>query len=473
MTTIISGGTIVNEGRSFKGSVVIDGENIAAVIPEENELGHEASSHSSSVAAQWPKAKVIDATGCLVLPGVIDEHVHFREPGMTEKADIESESRAAAFGGVTSYMEMPNTKPQTTTLDAWHDKMDRAAAESHVNYSFFYGATNDNADTFRQLDRTRLPGIKLFMGASTGNMLVDQQEALDTIFSECARLDLPLMTHCEDSAIIQRNMEEAQRRWGDDPPVQLHPAIRSREACVASTRLAVSLAAKHGTRLHVAHLSTAEELDLLADVAGKASSQAVSLVPDCPKITGEAVIAHLLFSDADYDSLGARIKCNPAVKSAADRTALRAALRTDGAIFTVATDHAPHLLAQKQGGCCRAASGMPMVQFSLIAMLSLVDEGVLTAERLVRLMCHNPARLFDVSGRGFLRPGFKADIAIVEKVEPWTLTADDVQSKCGWSPLGGRQFGWRVRDTFCNGRQILADGQFDQSSVGKPLRFRM
>lgn len=442
--TIIKGGTLVNEGRSFRADLVIEGESIASIEECASTRGNDDS--------------VVDATGCLVLPGVIDEHVHFREPGMEQKADIESESRAAAFGGVTTFFDMPNTRPQTTTLEALADKQERARRESHVNYAFFFGATCDNAGLFARLDAHQIPGIKLFMGASTGNMLVDGDTALDDVFRTAASLGLPLMTHCEDSRVIDENMARARARYGDDPDVALHPLIRSAEACFRSSSKAVALARRWGTRLHIAHLSTARELQLL-DRGSR------------PQITGEAVLAHLLFTDADYARLGARIKCNPAVKTAADRDAIRHAL-ADGSIHCVATDHAPHEPQAKQGGAARAASGMPMVQFSLPAMLGLVDEGVLSVERLVELMCHNPARLFAVDRRGFLRPGYKADIAVVRPRAPWTVTPAVVQSKCGWSPLEGVTLQWRVERTLCNGRLVFDRGRFFAESRGQAVTFR-
>ena len=380
--------------------------------------------------------------------------MHFREPGLTEKADIESESRAAAFGGVTSYCEMPNTVPQTTTLEALDEKFLLASQKSHVNYSFFFGATNDNYTLFADLDRHRIPGIKIFMGSSTGNMLVDRYGALLKIFETAARLDLPLMAHCEDTEIINRNMEQMKKAYGDDPDVMLHPLIRSEEACYESSALAAQLARTYGTHLHIAHVSTARELELGGG-----------------NITLEAVLAHLLFTSADYSRKRALIKCNPAVKRADDRDALRLAL-ADGRISTIATDHAPHLLSQKQGGCAKAASGMPMVQFSLPAMLGLVDEGVVSFERVVDLMCHQPAQLFSIRDRGFLRPGYKADIAIVRPVEPYGVTPALIQSKCGWSPLDGDLLHWRVSHTICNGRIILNNGTFDAASQGEELRFR-
>ena len=442
MKTLIEHGRIVNEGRTFAGSVVIEDDRIANIFLEQNEQ------------PRGTFDQVVDATGAFVIPGVIDTHVHFREPGLTEKADIESESRAAAFGGVTSYCEMPNTVPQTTTLEALDEKFQLASQKSHVNYSFFFGATNDNYTLFANLDRHRIPGIKLFMGSSTGNMLVDRYGALLKIFETAARLDLPLMAHCEDTEIINRNMAEMKKAYGDDPDVMLHPLIRSEEACYESSALAAQLARTYGTRLHIAHVSTARELELGGG-----------------NITLEAVLAHLLFTSADYSRKRALIKCNPAVKRADDRDALRLAL-ADGRISTIATDHAPHLLSQKQGGCAKAASGMPMVQFSLPAMLGLVDEGVVSFERVVDLMCHQPAQLFSIRDRGFLRPGYKADIAIVRPVEPYGVTPALIQSKCGWSPLDGDLLHWRVTHTICNGRLILNNGQFDATSQGEELRFR-
>ena len=463
----IENATIVNEGRRHTGSVVI-------------ENGHIADISDAPTAPHAHCDQTVDATGCFVFPGIIDTHVHFREPGLTAKADIESESRAAAYGGVTSFFDMPNTVPQTTTLEALDEKFTLARQKSHINYSFFFGATNDNAALFPQLDPHRLPGIKLFMGSSTGNMLVDRQEALMQIFEQAP---LPVVAHCEDTAIINRNVQHAlsapppsgsvssgssfappssgsvssgSAAAKPDLPIALHQLIRSEEACYASSLLAVSLAKTFGTRLHVAHVSTARELELFGEFSN---------------ITAEAVVAHLLFTNRDYQRLGALIKCNPSIKAPADRDALRQAL-TDGRITTVGTDHAPHLLSDKQGGALKATSGMPMIQFSLVSMLGLVDEGVLTLERLAELMCHNPARLFEVRDRGFLRPGYKADITIVRPNAPWTLTEDLIQSKCHWSPLTGTQFNWRVEHTFCNGLPVYQQGRFNDTVRGEEISFR-
>ena len=442
MKILIENGCIVNEGRTCRGSVAIADDRITDILEDQK------------AQPRGTYDQVVDATGCFVLPGVIDTHVHFREPGLTEKADIESESRAAAFGGVTSYCEMPNTVPQTTTIEALDDKRNLAREKSHVNYSFFFGATNDNYADFARLDRHRVPGIKLFMGSSTGNMLVDRYGSLLKVFETAARLDLPVMAHCEDTDTINHNMAQMKKAYGDDPDVMLHPLIRSEEACYESSALAVQLARTYGTHLHVAHISTARELELLGG-----------------NVTGEACVAHLLFTSADYARKRALIKCNPAVKRDEDRQALRQAL-TDGRITTVATDHAPHLLAQKQGGCARAASGMPMVQFSLPVMLGLASEGVLSMERVVELMCHQPAQLFQIRERGFLRPGYKADIAIVRPTEPYVVSNDMVQSRCGWTPLEGDTLCWRVSHTLCNGRFVVDEGRFCPDSRGEELLFR-
>lgn len=440
MKTLIYGGIIVNEDRSHYGSLVMENDVIAEIIE-----GKEIPCGNYD--------RKIDATGLFVLPGVIDSHVHFREPGLTAKADIGTESEAAAYGGVTTFFDMPNTVPQTTSVDALDAKFRIAREKSHVNYSFFFGATNSNADALQTLDRHVVPGVKLFMGASTGNMLVDSDYSLRKIFSNAT---MPVMVHCEDTGMINANMTEAKSRYGDDPDVALHPLIRSEEACYASSSRAVRMARTYGTRLHVAHVSTAKELELFGHDGN---------------ITAEAVIAHLFFSDEDYARLGTRIKCNPAVKTAYDRSELRKAL-SSGAISTVGTDHAPHLLKDKEGGCARAASGMPMIQFSLVTMLELVDNGVLDMERLVRLMCHNPADIFEVRGRGYLRKGYKADIVLVGRDRRWTVTGDTVRSKCGWSPMEGHAYDWRVVKTICNGQVVYDDGTFYDNIRGEQVMFR-
>lgn len=439
MKTVIRHATILNEGERYEASLLI-GAGIIEHIEREGDIS-------------LPGAEVIDARGCLLIPGVIDDHVHMREPGLTHKATMDSETCAAAAGGVTTVMDMPNTIPQTTTIQTWQEKMQIGAQHCHVNYAFYLGATNDNLEEIRRVDATRVPGIKLFMGSSTGNMLVDDEETLRQIFRQSPTL---VMTHCEDTQRINRRMAEMQALYGDDPDVGHHPDIRDAEACYASTALAVRMARETGARLHVAHITTERELELFSS--------------DNAQITAEACVAHLLFCRKDYARLGTRIKCNPAIKETSDRNALRLALN-DGRITTVATDHAPHQLSEKQGGCRRAASGMPMVQFSLPAMMTLADEGILPHQRVVELMCHAPARLFDIEGRGFIREGYQADLTLLRHT-PWEVTSDCIQSLCGWSPMEGQTLAWHVERTWVNG-QMVWDGQTVNRDVrGQAVSFR-
>jgi len=430
----------VSDGNIRRADILLEGEYISCIIDKEDV---EPAQLLSTLNDEGEEA-------CLLLPGVIDDHVHSREPGLTHKGDLHTETHAAAAGGVTSILDMPNVAPQTTTLEALADRQQMGAAHAFVNYAFHFGATNTNSALLSQLDPTTVPAVKLFMGSSTGGMLVDHGDALRSVFE---RSPLPIMVHCEDSAIIAENMQRAQATYGDDPDVIHHPEIRSREACIASSQLAVQLAKETGARLHIAHVTTKEELQY---------AQPLSSLTEGGSITLEACIPHLLFTDEDYAQLGTRIKCNPSVKTREDRDALRRAL-TDGRITVVATDHAPHLLTEKEGGCKRAASGMPMVQFSLTAMLELMEEGVLSLPRVVELMSHNPARLFDISQRGFIREGMKADLVVLRR-RPWTLTADQVVSRCGWSPLEGRTFHWQVQQTYCNGRLIYNKGVFAEGN---------
>ena len=434
---------IVNEGECFDGAVVVEGERVAEVLRGE------------TLPAQ-PCDEMLDGEGAYLLPGVIDDHVHFRDPGLTQKADMESESRAAAAGGVTSFMDMPNTTPQTTTLEALNAKMADAARKSRVNYSFYFGATNTNAPMLKELDKTRVCGVKLFMGSSTGNMLVDRMDALRTIFSEAGML---IVAHCEDQSIIAENTKRCKALYGDDPDVVHHPEIRNAEACYRSSELAVKLAHETGARLHIAHISTARELDLL---------DAAPL--DQKSITAEACIAHLYFTQDDYATLGTRIKCNPAIKTAADREALRHAL-TEGKVDVVATDHAPHLLKDKEGGALKAASGMPMLQFSLVTMLELADEGVLSITDVAEKMCHAPARLFNIERRGYIRPGYQADLVMVRPDSPWKVSNENILSKCGWSPMEGHTYRWKVEHTFVNGHAVYTQGRIDDSYRGQALTF--
>ena len=427
---------IVNEGEAFLGSVIVEDGIISKITKSQETLSEK----------DWKEKAVL-------LPGVIDDHVHMRDPGLTHKADMDTETRAAAAGGVTTVLDMPNVSPQTTTLSLLDERYRMAAEKCHVNYGFFLGATNDNLQEILNEDIHRVPGVKLFMGSSTGNMLVDKEEALRNIFRDCPTL---IMTHCEDTNRINQRMAEFKSLYGEDPEVIHHPEIRDAEACYQSTELAVRLAKETGARLHVAHLTTARELELFS--------------PNDKQITAEACVAHLLFTNQDYPSLGTRIKCNPAIKSAEDRQALRQAL-SDGHINVVGTDHAPHLLSEKEGGCCKAMSGMPMVQFSLPAMLSLVDEGVLTIKRMVELMCHNPAKLFGIEKRGFIREGYHADLTLVRANSPWQVNKDIIQSRCGWSPLEGKTFNWKVCQTYVNGQLVWDGKQINSSILGQAARF--
>lgn len=430
--TVIENVTVVNEGERYRATVVIENDRIAEV---------ERLSACDDAAAEM-----------LLLPGIIDGHVHMREPGLTHKATMESETRAAARGGVTTVLDMPNVVPQTTSLQLLRERYDLAQKQCHVNYGFYLGASNNNLDDIRNLDAAECPGVKLFMGSSTGGMLVEKEEKLRSIFHSSPSL---IMAHCEDTARINAKMAEVKQQYGDDPDVRFHPIVRDHEACYQSTALAVRLAKEEGARLHVAHITTARELELFE--------------PNDEKITAEVCVPHLLFTQDDYKILGTRIKCNPAIKSAADRDALRKAL-TDGRVRTIGTDHAPHLLKEKEGGCCKAMSGMPMVQFSLPAMLGLTEEGILSIERLVELMCHNPARLYGIKERGFIRKGYKADLTLVRK-KPWTVTGECIESLCAWSPLEGKTFDWQVEKTWVNG-QLAWDGTtFPLSPKGEKVLF--
>ncbi|MBQ4276876.1 MAG: dihydroorotase [Bacteroidaceae bacterium] len=446
MKTIITGAKIVNEERLIdNATVVIQDEVITHVL--ENETCNPD-----------PDDIVIDASGMYLFPGVIDCHVHFREPGYTYKADIESESRTAAAGGVTSYMEMPNTNPPTTTLELLEEKYDIARKNSRVNYSFFFGATNDNIDLLRQLDPHRVPGVKVFMGSSTGNLLVDDSNAMRRIFETSP---LRIVAHCEDNNIIEQNIKAFKRKYKgqNDFPVRYHSRIRSVEACYEAASKAVELARQTGARLHVAHVSSERELELF-DSKPLAEKQ----------ITAEACIAHLMFTTEDYDQLGTKIKCNPAVKTPEDQAALRDAL-TDGRIDIVATDHAPHLLDEKVGGALRAMSGMPLVQFSLVSMLELVDKGVLPLQHVPTLMSHNPATLYNIDRRGFIRPGYYADLVIVDPNANWQVAEGRYYTKCGWTPMDERTFKWKVVRTLVNGVTAYSNGIVIDGIRGKELKF--
>jgi dihydroorotase len=438
---LIKNAELVNEGRRFHADLRVRGGRIDAIAGE---------------LAARPGEQVVDAAGLWLLPGMIDDQVHFREPGLTHKADIAHESRACAAGGITSFMEMPNTKPPALDRDSLEAKYARAAETSAVNYAFYMGASNDNLEAIRALDPKAAPGVKVFMGASTGNMLVDDPAVLDGIFREAPT---PIITHCEDTPMIDANLAAAHAKYGEAIPAREHPLIRSREACIKSTRLAIELARRHGSRLHVLHISTADELALFepGPLAGK-------------KITAETCVHFLHFSDADYERLGFLIKCNPAIKTAADREAITRAL-AEGRIDVLATDHAPHLLEEKALPYDKAPSGLPLVQFALQAALQRVTEGKLTLERVVEAVCHAPATLFAVAGRGFLREGYAADLVLVDPNTPHTVRREEVLSKCGWSPFEGQTFASSIAATFVNGRKVWDGKRIDESVRGQRLAF--
>ncbi|MDR1115857.1 MAG: dihydroorotase [Tannerella sp.] len=449
--TLIKSARIINNGHSFKGSVLIDGKYIAGIYAEDTLSGMQEDASSEDV-------RIIDASGKWLLPGAIDDQVHFREPGLTHKGDIMSESRAAVAGGVTTYMDMPNTNPQTTTLNALEWKFRRASEVSAANYSFFFGGTNDNAALIAQLDCKRIPGIKLFLGASTGNMLVDREEALRRFFGET---DLLIAVHAEKEDIIRRNRAYYIAKYGENLNVSFHSKIRSEEACYASSSEAVNLAEKLGTRLHLFHLSTAKELSLLD--AGPLSER---------RITGEVCVHHLWFSDDDYKKYGNLIKWNPAIKTAEDRDALRRAVNDD-TIAVVATDHAPHLLAEKAGTCLTAASGGPLVQHSLPAMLDMAVDGVFTPEKVVEKMSHHPADLYHIDKRGYIREGYYADIVLIDPDKPLIVSKENVLYKCKWSPFEGYTFRCSVWKTFVNGFEIFSDGQVSDDATGMEIVYNL
>lgn len=442
---LIHNATIINEGESFIGSVLIEGERISQIFRDNVSEGIINSC-----------MEVIDANGLYLIPGIIDDQVHFRDPGLTHKGDIFTESRAAVAGGVTSYMEMPNTNPQTITNDAVMKKMEIAYEKSAANFSFYLGATNDNIAELKKVDKKNVCGVKIFMGASTGNMLVNNEKTLQQIFAE---VDSLIATHCEKEEIIRDNIDIYKKQFGEDIPIKYHPLIRSAEACYQSSGKAIELADKYGSRLHVLHISTAREMSFFSN----------SPLED-KKITSEVCIHHLWFSDKDYERLGAKIKWNPAIKTEDDRNALREAL-SEGKIDVVATDHAPHLLSEKEGGCTKAASGGPLVQHSLQAMMELTHNGVYSKEFVVDKMCHAPARLFGVKDRGFIRKGYFADLVLIDLNKSYTVSQDNILYKCGWSSFEGETFHSTIRKTFVNGKIAFEDGVVSEKLSGKAIEF--
>jgi dihydroorotase len=443
--TLIRNATIINEGRRFKANVLIEGERIKTIA-----------SPSVPLPARNGTGEEVDAEGLWLLPGLIDDQVHFREPGLIHKGDIHSESRAGVAGGVTSFMDMPNTVPQTVTVEALNDKFERAGRTSLANYTFFIGATNDNLEELKKAGAKRAAAVKVFMGASTGNMLVDDAGALERIFSEVGHI---IAVHCESEATVAANKVRFIKAFGEELDVTFHPKIRDVEACYHSSSEAVKLARKHHSRLHLFHLSTEKELSLL---------EAKPL--EEKRITAEVCVHHLWFTDEDYAAKGNLIKWNPAIKSRTDRDALRQAL-IDGKIDLVATDHAPHALQEKEGSCLKAASGAPMVQHSLTVMLELCRQGIFTEELVVEKMAHAPARLFGVKDRGFIREGYYADLVLVNPNHTWTVSKDNLLYKCGWSPLEGSIFSHKVEKTFVNGAPVYDNGRFNETFRGKELEF--
>jgi len=404
-----------------------------------------------------PNARVIDAKGKHLLPGVIDDQVHFREPGLTHKGTIATESRAAIAGGITTFMEQPNTNPQTTTIEKLEEKFAIGKASSFANYSFLFGGTNDNLEEIKRLDKNACSGVKLFLGSSTGNMLVDDEVVLEKIFKST---EMVISTHCEDEGTIKRNLEKYKAQYGDDIPVKYHPLIRSAEACYLSSSKAIALAKKTGARLHVFHLSTGKEMELFRN----------DIPLEQKKITAEVCIHHLWFSDTDYETKGTFIKWNPAVKTTADRSMLWEAL-LDDRIDVIATDHAPHLLEEKENVYTKAPSGGPLVQHALCAMLEKYQEGVLSLEKIVEKMCHNPAKLFQIKKRGFIKEGYFADLVLVDLNAPWKAGADTNLYKCGWSPFDGYTFRSKISHTFVNGHLAYENGIVSNERYAERLTF--
>jgi len=441
--TLIKNATIVNEGSVFSGDILIEGEYIKEI--------------NDTISAKSANAYVFDAEGKYVLPGAIDDQVHFREPGLTQKATIKSESRAAIAGGITSFIEMPNTEPQTTTIEKLNEKFKKASETSCANYSFMFGGTNNNLDEILKVDATQVAALKLFLGSSTGNMLVDDPEILEKIFSST---NLLIAVHCEDEATIKHNLDEYIQVYGDDIPVKYHPNIRSERACYLSSSKAIELAKKTDARLHVFHLSTAKETSLFGN----------NIPLKDKKITAEVCIHHLWFTDEDYDKEGTFIKWNPAIKTKNDRDKLWEAL-LDDRIDVVATDHAPHTIKEKENVYTKAPSGGPLVQHALPAMLEMYHKGKITVEKIVEKMCHNPAILFEIEKRGYIREGYFADLVIVDLNNPWTVNKDNILYKCGWSPFEGTTFKSRITHTFVNGSLVYKNFKFYDVKAAKQLTF--
>ena len=438
---LIKNAKLVNENSIFESDILIQDQRIQKIDKDITDAD----------------ATVIDGQGKYVLPGVIDDQVHFREPGLTHKGSIATESRAALAGGITTYMEQPNTNPQTTTIEKLEEKFLMGKAASFANYSFLFGGTNDNLEELKRLDKNACSGVKLFLGSSTGNMLVDNEVVIEQIFRNT---EMRISAHCEDEQTIKNNLAKYKEQYGDDIPVKYHHLIRSEEACYLSSSKAIALAKSTGARLHVFHLSTGKEMDLFRN----------DLPIEEKKITAEVCIHHLWFSDADYDTKGTLIKWNPAVKTAEDRTALWKAL-LDDRIDVIATDHAPHLLSEKENVYTKAPSGGPLVQHALPAMLDKYHEGIISLEKIVEKMCHNPARLFDIEKRGYIREGYYADLVLVNLNDDWKIGSDTTAYKCGWSPFDNHTFKSKISHTFINGHLGYENGNFSTEKNAMRLTF--
>ncbi len=441
MKTCIKNATLINEGQLMQASVLISDERIQSIVPGDSSL---------------PADVTIDATDQYLMPGIIDSHVHFRQPGMEHKADIKTESRAAAAGGITSFMEMPNTNPATTTMERLREKQAIASQDSLINFAFYLGATADNLREIETLDPKQVAGVKVFMGSSTGNLLVNQRDVLENIFQASPVI---IVTHCEDDSIINANISMFKEKYGDDIPVKYHPVIRSEEACYTSSSLAVELAVKYNAKLHILHLTTKKEMDLFK--AGSIETK---------KITGEACVHHLWFSDADYNQHGVRIKWNPAIKTRADRNALRGGLITKK-LDIISTDHAPHLLKEKTAPYVNAASGGPMVQHSLQVILELGKQGMISLPEIAEKMAHNPALRFKIKDRGFIRKGYYADLVLINPRKPHTVSRENILYKCGWSPFEDQTFSHSISKTLVNGKLVFDGNQVVERQVAMPLYF--
>ncbi|WP_299225483.1 dihydroorotase [uncultured Psychroserpens sp.] len=442
-TTLIKNARIVNDGKITEGDILIEGERIKEV--------------SESISAKSADVTVVDVEGNYVLPGAIDDQVHFREPGLTHKATIASESKAAIAGGITSFIEMPNTNPQTTTVEKLEEKFKIASNTSHANYSFMFGGTNDNLEEILKVDPKAVAGLKLFLGSSTGNMLVDDPKVLEKIFSST---NMVISVHCEDEATVKKNLEAHIKEFGEDIPIRKHPVIRSEEACYLSSSKAIELAKKTGARLHVFHLSTGKETNLFTN----------KIPLKDKKITAEVCIHHLWFSDEDYDEKGTLIKWNPAVKSAKDREQLWKAL-LDDRIDVIATDHAPHTLDEKRNVYTKAPSGGPLVQHAFVAMIEAYHNGKISLEKIVQKMCHNPSILFEVEDRGYIKKGYFADLVVVDLNNPWTVNKGNILYHCGWSPFEGTTFKSRITHTFINGTLVYNNFKVLDVKAAKRLTF--